>query len=109
MSRIFPFLILVLLTGCASQFSDPARQTYWDTQRATQRFERDRLLEIYGESFTRGFLDVWDGVDNRPGDRFGVSNDPDDDFYKDTGYLNGRGAGMRAKIDYELKQAKARH
>jgi len=35
MSRLFPFLVLVLLTGCASQIPDPARQTYWDIQKAT--------------------------------------------------------------------------
>jgi hypothetical protein len=109
LTRLLLFLLVVLLTGCASQIPDPARQTYWDIQRATKKFEQDRLLAIYGGAFTRGFMDAWEGTNHSPGDRLGISDNSDADSYNAMGYYEGHRAGMRARKEHEKKQAESGH
>jgi len=116
MRRLFPVLVLALFTGCASQVPDPERQTQLGIERATHDYQEARLRDIYGKGFTLAFLDIWEGSNHSPGDRFGPSTDPDGDAAYLSGYYDGLRAGSKAKIqyeeakiEYEEKRAKEKH
>ena len=111
MMRLFPILILALLTGCASEMPDPERQTQLGIERATHKYQEARLREIYSQAFTRAFLESWEGH----GGSIGTCNltrdslDPDGDEAWQIGYIDGRRAAVKAKIAYEEKRAEEKH
>src|ERR1035438_2839938 len=107
MMRLFPILVLALLTGCASQMPDPERQTQLGIERATHDYQEARLRQIYSKAFTRGFLEAWDGhgggwIDTR--NLTGDSPDPDGDDAFQMGYIDGQRAALKARLEYEKKQ-----
>jgi len=111
MIRLFPLLILALLTGCASQMTDPDRQTQLGIERATHDYQEARLRQIYSKAFTRGFLEAWGGhggwIDTR--NLTGDSPDPDGDDAFQMGYVDGQRTGARAKVEYIEKQEEQKH
>jgi hypothetical protein len=111
MMRLFPLLILALFTGCASQLTDPERQTQLGIERATHNYQEARLREIYSKAFTRGFLEGWEGhggwIDTR--NLTGDSPDPDGDDAFQMGYIDGQRTAAKAKVAYEEKRLEEKH
>src|SRR5271154_3751310 len=106
MLRLFPILILALLTSCASQMPDHERQANLETQRATQKNEQTRLRDIYRKAFTRAFIEAWDGHGGRvdTAGLAGEATDPEGEEAFQAGYMAGQRAGLKAKLDSVRKQ-----
>jgi hypothetical protein len=106
MLRLFPILILALLTSCASQMPDRERQANLETQKATQKNEQTRLRDIYRKAFTRAFLEAWDGHGGSVdiAGLIGEATDPNGKEAFQAGYLDGRRAGLIAKLNFVRKQ-----
>ena len=107
MMRLFPILILALFTGCASQLTDPERQTQLGIEKATHNYQEARLRQIYSKAFTRGFLETWDGhgggwIDTR--NLTGDSPDPEGDDAFQMGYIDGQRAAVKAVVAAEIKR-----
>lgn len=106
MLRLFPILILALLTSCASQSPISERQTNLDTKNATQKHEQTRLRDLYRKAFTRAFLEAWDGHSGSvdAAGLVGESTDPEGKEAVQAGYMDGQRAGLKARLDFLRKQ-----
>jgi hypothetical protein len=104
MYRLLPFLIWMLISGCASPIE---KQDYWNRQRAKWKLEQKRLNHLYRSNFERGFLAAWAGGGGpiETAGLIGTPTDPDGDLASLDGWNDGRQAGRKVRVAFEMEKA----